>query len=444
MLGRHLIGIAAAVWVLAGAPVFAAGDAASLEHEYADLHRQLLEKPDDLELMGRFAHLASRLGNYDAAIMTFERMLLMNPDLPAVRIEIGVLYYRLEAYQTAKIYLDDIVADPGATAEQHARAMRYLDEIDSRLSRHQFSGSAMAGVRYQSNANSGPGTSAVGFGGFPGILNPAFVERDDFNVFGQLSLAHDYNFVSPYDESWRTTLLGYIAKQFSVDEADLGYGELNSGPRFAVAPNSLNGLFVRPYVATNVAFATYDLHNYGIGGGVELIKEYGDDAEIGLRYRMLYRDYLNSAERPANSLQDTIEHQGTFYVAARLIDTLTAYGAFVYLRDDADFGFHAHDRFEGQVRLSYVYDDPFGLTNWPWQVSVGGRYIVRDYDAPDPLIAPGIVREDHEYRIFVSNNFQFWRDWSLYVLFEYTRADSNVVNYDYDNYSALGAIRRRF
>ena len=91
-------------------------------------------------------------GNFEAAISALERMLLINPNLPRVRLELGVLYFRLGSYQVAKTYLDRAVEGENVPDEVRQRVETFLAEIEKRLSRHQFAGSVFGGVRYQSNA----------------------------------------------------------------------------------------------------------------------------------------------------------------------------------------------------------------------------------------------------------------------------------------------------
>src|SRR4029077_17858000 len=58
---------------------------AELQAEYDKLFAELLQHPTDLDLMFTFAAVAARLGNYESAISTLERMLLLNRDLPRVK-----------------------------------------------------------------------------------------------------------------------------------------------------------------------------------------------------------------------------------------------------------------------------------------------------------------------------------------------------------------------
>ena len=93
------LGIVAALAL--GAPAMAqTDDAAELRAEYDALFQQLFQDPGNLDLTFRFAEVAVQVGNFEAAISALERMLLYNPNLPRVRLElgVGVLYYRLGSY----------------------------------------------------------------------------------------------------------------------------------------------------------------------------------------------------------------------------------------------------------------------------------------------------------------------------------------------------------
>ena len=68
----------------------------------------IIEDPTNLENLFNYANLSILVGDLEAAIGIFEQMLIYKPDLPRIKLELGVLYFRLGAYASAKIYLDDI------------------------------------------------------------------------------------------------------------------------------------------------------------------------------------------------------------------------------------------------------------------------------------------------------------------------------------------------
>ena len=122
------------------------------QQQYDEAFQAVFADPGNLDKTFRFAELAVQIGNFEAAISALERMLLINPNLPRVWLELGVLYFRPGSYQVAKTYLDRAVEGENVPDEVRQRVETFLAEIEKRLSRHQFSGSVFGGIRYQSPA----------------------------------------------------------------------------------------------------------------------------------------------------------------------------------------------------------------------------------------------------------------------------------------------------
>ncbi len=415
-----------------------------LEAEYDRLFLELLQTPNDLDRMTRYAYLATRFRDYEAAIGIFERMLLINPNLPTVRLEIGVLYYRLRAFDTAKPYLESAIEDASLPPTSKARARRYLDNVDRRVARHSFSGAVLAGVRYQSNANGGPSSPAVLSGGFPSTLPDSALKDSDLNGFVSGRIRHRYNLDTPVDEAWITDVVFYGAKQVEHEEFDTGYMELRTGPKIALMTRGVDGLFIRPFFLGRVSFVDMDLYGQGYGGGVTVEKEGDDDSRIGIRYTGVYQDFRETTSMPFPDSSDGVEHSISAYFFERPTDDLSIFGAVAYSDEAAVSAHRSSNRIDVRARISYLYDAPFGLTSWPWQVSLGGAYMYRDFMAPDPAVDPATRRNDEEFRISLANDFQFSRDWSVLWQLQYIETISNLPNFTHDNLRTFVAAKRRF
>ncbi|MGY9054413.1 MAG: tetratricopeptide repeat protein, partial [Alphaproteobacteria bacterium] len=70
----------------------------------------VLADPSDIDAAFEYARIAAALGDYEAAISSLERMLIFDPNLLKVKVELGVLYFRLGSYETAKSYFDQALA----------------------------------------------------------------------------------------------------------------------------------------------------------------------------------------------------------------------------------------------------------------------------------------------------------------------------------------------
>jgi len=88
--------------------------------------RQTLQTSSDSRALAAFAVIAVEIGDLEGAISALERLLLISGDLPDVKLELGVLYFRLGSFETARVYLRSALASPNATAPVKERASRYL------------------------------------------------------------------------------------------------------------------------------------------------------------------------------------------------------------------------------------------------------------------------------------------------------------------------------
>ena len=126
----------------------------------------LIEDPTNLDNLFEYANLSILLGDLEAAISVFEQMLIYEPDLPRIRLELGVLYFRLNAYPSAKLYLNS-VRNYDAPEEVLKKVDAFLNSIveaeKDYIHQHIFS----MGLTRSSNANSGIDQDIIEIAGFP-------------------------------------------------------------------------------------------------------------------------------------------------------------------------------------------------------------------------------------------------------------------------------------
>ena len=85
-----------------------------------------LDKPSDPAVLVNFAKIAVTMGDVEGAISALERLLLVEGDQPEVKLELGVLYYRLGAADVARAYLEQARDSELATDDVRKRANTYL------------------------------------------------------------------------------------------------------------------------------------------------------------------------------------------------------------------------------------------------------------------------------------------------------------------------------
>ena len=72
------------------------------------------------------AKIAVTMGDVEGAISALERLLLVEGDQPEVKLELGVLYYRLGAVDVARAYLEQARDSELSTDDVRQRANTYL------------------------------------------------------------------------------------------------------------------------------------------------------------------------------------------------------------------------------------------------------------------------------------------------------------------------------
>lgn len=106
-----------------------AGPSDALRAKYDQAFAQSLEKPADPDVLVHFAEVAVEFGDIEGAISALERLLLIDAEQPEVKLELGVLYYRLGSTEVARTYLQDVSSSKEASNESKDRANTFLKEM---------------------------------------------------------------------------------------------------------------------------------------------------------------------------------------------------------------------------------------------------------------------------------------------------------------------------
>jgi tetratricopeptide (TPR) repeat protein len=416
-------------------------------NQFEQTFKQMLANPADLDVTFRYAELAIQVGDFEAAISALERMLLFNPDLPRVRLELGVLYFRLGSYAVARSYLQRAIEGPNVPDDVRSRVAIYLAEIDKRMSPHQLAGSIYGGVRYQTNANAGPERSAITLRGvIPGgqfDLDGRFTKKNDWNLFASGSLRHTYDPQLQSGDVLVTEATVYAAKQLEQDQLDLLFIELTFGPRGQFFRDGLEGVSYRPYVLVDYVGLEDSLYFYAPGAGINFTKQF-TPAFIGeANFQAKDKTYSNTARRPNADDQDGPEYETRFDVRYQLTNDIALSGGAFYRSESAELKFHSNDEVGLTAGVVHVYAAPFGLTTQDWTSSLTGVWQQTSYHEPDPVVDPNEERQDREWRATFLTSVPISADWSVIATLQRTVVESNFKNFTYTNTAAsIGAAWR--
>jgi hypothetical protein len=415
-----------------------AQDAAS---EQQRLYDQMMQQPTNTALTADFVKVAVQRGDYEAAIGALERLLFYNPNLPLVKVELGVLYYRLRAYDIAKRYFAEALASPEVDPATKAKVEVYLADADTLSQRSRLSGFLQTGLRYQSNASFSPDGGITRFNGQTFNLPPTPGGNSDGNWFGLIGLAHDYDLDRPGDVL-ETRVFGSLTQQFRLSSVNVGLVEASVGPRLQLPSDFLSDASIKPYITggnTWVGGGQF-LSSKGAGVSLRVAAPWGGAIEPSFEYRR-----VEFASSNPTSEFDT----GNWFTAAlssgyALNEQLRVDGRIYYRRGQAVTDFQSFNQWLVEAAVSYDFAPPFSSIPRSWSITPFGRLIKTDFDAANPFIDPFAGHADFEWVIGVTFNMPITRTLGISTTVQYDQVSSSLPNYGFSNFSILSGPTVRF
>jgi tetratricopeptide (TPR) repeat protein len=409
------------------------------------LFKRLLLKPDDLDAGFRYAQLETELGDYEAAIGALERILYYNPNLPRVKLQLGVLYFHLRSYEMARNYFDAVLNAPDTPDDVRTEVQTYIAAVDKAVAVNQLSIYGQFGLAYQTNANAGPNSPNVLALGQNALLSPQFQKTPDWNAFGLVTVHDFYDFQDQHGNGWETDLIAYYSQQFKVTRLDLGLAELRTGPRIGIG--DYGGPSIHPYAIGNELTLAGVNYLNTLGGGVSLNWPVNENLTItpGVEFRNRY--FYNSANYPTAGGQSGGQWIGYVFGSGLLSAGLGLgwQGRVSYTESNATYGPYAFHDFSVDVGVPYSFAAPgFAHTASVWTFTPSAGFSYTPYAEPDPIVSPFTTRMDKQWRVAGTLDTTFFRNLGFTLQVQYLRTYSTVPNYSLQDFIVAGGPTFRF
>lgn len=410
-------------------------DAKQFQQAY-ELSSRLLEDwggdPGFDLLAGQAAYGA---GHFQEAVFSFERVLLVNPDVLQARLYLAFSYFQVKNLGAAQTELTKLLQEE-LKPEDAAQVREYLDQItelkEAAVVDHAFNVRLAYG--YDSNANSGA-TSDNLIGISPDapyapiaqflVLDENSLEQSDSVSEVQLNYAYSEKL------SQKRTL------NFSASYINTTHDEQT---RFDREILTLTGVYNDEWYGSNINIATYvqpmilDGEFYRAAYGMSFDSSY----RIADKWQWLWGLTYNSINVNANDNLDL----GQFSYRTRFTHTDSAL-QMVELGYSEDDSRENNDAAISNAKdfwyLRYTYARPVGER---WVIIVNGAYQDIKHDGASPAI--GVVREEENWAALFSLDYLVNPDWKLTGTVSYTDKISNVEIYEYDRTTAIFSVTRNF
>lgn len=390
-------------------------------------YEQILKNPDDVALNRRYAQQQIRKGDLRGASSTMERLAMLRPNDPSVRLLFGVVLYRLDDAVAAERELKAVLAMPNATSRMQREARDYLALARKRQKNLHFDARLTVGLGYDDNVNSAPDGDVVLFSGTPLVLPDVSRRKEDSNVQFIGSLGASYDLGGPKGHTVFTRVTHFRGEQHVYNLLDLQAYSVEGGAVLRTRWAEL-----RPVVSFDhvlLSQSTY-LRNRTLGLRAErkLHRGLGVFAE----FNHADQDFVNTPLIAAAEQRegDQFDYElGTAWTATPT-DRLTLSG--VYRRKFARTVSNAYSRKGASLEWLHLMRKGAFLV-----ATIEGQF--DRYEVADSFVDSRVIRHDEagRFELLTGAPMSFlWaplHPFTLTLGYEHFRQGSNIVNYDYTN-----------
>ena len=263
---------------------------------------EILANPDDVELNYLFALTQLRANNLRGATATLARILLVNQDLPRVRLLYAITLYRVDALVEAELEFRAVAAlDMPDSLRREVDA--YLKEIEQRKRTTRFALGLSVGTEYDSNRNAGTDSGRFLVLGQPMTLPPDSQAQDDFAFLASLEADVVHDLESQSGHQIFASLDWYTQTQGDLSYLNLMALSLEAG---GIAPTPW--LVLRPAVHFGLTTLGQDVYQKRYGGSLDARRRFFENrVEVFANLLFEYQDFENIAHNGTSS-----EYTGSF------------------------------------------------------------------------------------------------------------------------------------
>ena len=348
----------------------------------------IIEDPTNLENLFNYANLSILVGDLEAAIGIFEQMLIYQPDLPRIKLELGVLYFRLGAFASAKRYLDDVENyDP--PKEVTEKVSVFLEQIENETKQFKTQNVISFGMGYSSNANAGLDTDVVTVVGDLGAIDLNISNRPESDTYTTFAFSsqttQDLKHPRGDTINYVVSLSRQVYRDFS--NFDSYTGVLSVNRKFNFLDNEKLGTFNTSFVPSLTAFRVYLQ-------GDELLRSHRVDVDwnttlrdqgaFGLNIYLDERDFMNAQNKTGGFVGVGLSRNIVF----------PKNGLFLTYKTNFEH-FYAHSPIETYIKRTFDLSTRKALNNSTF-ATTSVNYTNKDYKQKDPFLG---LRNDNSINI---------------------------------------------
>ena len=425
-------------------PEVPASEVAALEAKRRSLLEQGMDNPADIDKAFAYAVLSTRLGDYEAAIGVYERLLVQHPNTPRLQLELAALYFRLGAYPQAKVLFNQVLERTDTPDTVRIKVRGYLASMDaSYRKRSGFSGRVTLGSRWESNANAAPDTDSISLNGIDFLLSPDSKAADDLS--GQLSANVRYrHLLSRHGDTVDVSLGGSSNRYRVLDRLDADVAELRAGPDLSLSRFGLRDARMSLQAIVGQTWLNGSRYMQSDGAALGYRQPLGRQAALNVSL-----DYRDEQYTPGKAQASAANFSGQRYRAS-VSYTRQAAANWQWMigpgveRRDARADYNAYWEPRLNVGLTHRFAAPIGHRQRPWSLSLTGQVARRANDAPMLVVSRTQKQKSDDVMVQLSQTIPLAASLELEVFAGYRNVQSNYDIRDYANTFVGFSLAQRF
>lgn len=411
----------------------AAAEVTTLEAQRRQLFERILAEPGDIDAGFAYAVLSTRLGDYEAAIATYERLLIQHPGTPRLQLELAALYFRLGAHAQAQVLFAQVMAREDTPDNVRLRVNGYLAQIvGQRRQQGGFSGRASIGLRAESNANAAPDIGSISLNGLEFELAPEARAASDQST----QLAVGLRQRQPLGGSGHLLDVAFNASSNhyrELDRLDSQIAELRIGPDLSVAAAGLRQ--GRWWTSAVVAQSWLDGSRYQDSHGLSSGLRWSVARQSALQLGVDWREERYTPQAESASARDFSGQRwrGSALFSHQSSDNWQWLAGLAWEQRRARSGWDSYREPRLQLGASHRHRPLLGAGGQPWTSSLSLQQAWRQADAPMPVIDAQRAQHSNEQLLQWVTSVPLSASTQLQVYAGWRRVDSNYALRDYSN-----------
>jgi len=247
--------------------------------------------------LARSATITKRI---DEAIITYERILILDPNNTRSKLELGRLHFEQASYALAESYFKAALQD-NVPQQVEENIQQFLAALKKQNNKSSLTGVLIAGIGYDTNINSAASASSW----YVPIFDLEFDNATDTleSAFHQETavINHYYDGTDTLGFGIKNTLLAYSKAYTDEGSQNILYGKYSPALVFT-------GKHHRLETAAELSYMNYGgdayLKSYGISPKLTYKKQ--QDESVSLQAKALKKDYLQKEKQDRDSLYTEI------------------------------------------------------------------------------------------------------------------------------------------